>query len=94
EQFVAHKSLDFYTLALQMTSRKLNEVLKEVLGQTANQYIIGRTMTEAKRELCFTERSIKEIVIALGYDNQYYFSRIFKKRIGLSPEQFRTQFAQ
>ncbi|MEL6588738.1 MAG: AraC family transcriptional regulator [Bacteroidota bacterium] len=94
EHFVAHKSLDFYTMALQMTSRKLNEVLKEVLGQTANQYIIGRTMTEAKRELCFTERSIKEIAIALGYDNQYYFSRIFKKRIGLSPEQFRTQFAQ
>ena len=49
---------------------------------------------DAKRELCYYNKSVKEIAFELGYDNQYYFSRIFKKRTTFSPEEFRKQFAQ
>lgn len=92
--FHQQQSLDFYTSRLQITSRKLNDITKTLTGQTASNFIIDRIITEAKRELCFNEKSIKEIAIDLGYDNQYYFSRIFKKRTNLSPEQFRSQFAE
>ena len=88
------KQLDFYTTQLQLTSRNLNKILKEITGQTANHFLIDRIIISAKRELCFTDKSVKEIAYELGYDNQYYFSRIFKKRVQLSPEQFRNQFAQ
>ena len=42
----------------------------------------------------FTDSSIKEIAFDLGYDNPYYFSRIFKKRTQMNPEEFRKAFAE
>ncbi len=89
-----HQNLDFYTSQLQLTNRKLNDILKQITGQTATHFIIDRIIIEAKRELCFSDKSVKEIAYLLGYDSQYYFSRIFKKRTQLSPEQFRMQFAE
>ena len=41
------------------------------------------------QHLYFTDRSIKEIAIALGFDDQYYFSRLFTKLIGMSPLKYR-----
>lgn len=86
--------LDFYTTRLQITSRKLNEIIKEITGFTVTNFIINRIISEAKRELCFKGVPVKEIAYALGYKNQYYFSRLFKKHVKVSPEEFRKQFAQ
>ena len=36
-----------------------------------------------------TQQSVKQLAAALGYDDAYYFSRLFKKVIGLSPAQYR-----
>ena len=94
ESYMEHKNLDFYAAELQVTKRKLNESIKHITGQTAANYIIDRILLEAKRELCFSEKSIKEIAFQLGYDNQYYFSRLFKNRTGKSPEQFRNAYAE
>jgi AraC family transcriptional regulator of arabinose operon len=41
------------------------------------------------QHLYFTDRSIKEIAAALGFDDQYYFSRLFSKLIGMSPLKYR-----
>ena len=92
--FSHHKALKFYTTELNLTGRKLNEIIKRITGQTASGFIIDRVIIEAKRELCFGEKSIKEIAHLLGYENQYYFSRVFKKKVGMSPESFRSQFAE
>ena len=94
EKYSSQKTLSFYVTHLQTTSRKLNKVLKETIGQTAQDFIIDRVLLEAKRELSFSNKSIKEVAYALGYNNPFYFSRIFKKRVGYSPEEFRQQFAQ
>lgn len=94
ETFTQHNSLDFYASELQLTKRKLNETIKHITGQTASNFIIDRLILEAKRELCFSDKSIKEIAFTLGYESQYYFSRIFKNRTGKSPEQFRIAYAE
>ncbi|MCC8424749.1 AraC family transcriptional regulator [Mucilaginibacter sp. UR6-11] len=41
------------------------------------------------QHLYFTDRSIKEIAATLGFDDQYYFSRLFSKLIGMSPLKYR-----
>ncbi len=92
--FVQQKSTQFYTQQLAVTARHLNDILKSLIGLTAQDFIIERTLLEAKRQLCFSPKSIKEIAYELGYDNPYYFSRIFKKRNQYSPDEFRRQFAE
>ena len=44
---------------------------------------------EAKKLLHLTYKSIKEIAQELDFEDEFYFSRYFKKEVGLSPKQFR-----
>ena len=94
ENYVKEKSVRFYAQSLHLTTRQLNVVLKKILGKTAQDIIIDHLMLQARRLLCFETKSIKEIAADLGYDNPFYFSRLFKKRLEMSPEEFRSRFAQ
>jgi len=44
---------------------------------------------EAKKQLHLTHKSIKEIAFDLNFEDEFYFSRFFKKNVGLSPKHFR-----
>ncbi|MEM7162502.1 MAG: AraC family transcriptional regulator, partial [Bacteroidota bacterium] len=92
--YTKEKELAFYLQKMGVTSKKLNLITKQVCGKTASQIIIERVLLEAKRELCFDEKSIKEIAFYLGYTDQYYFSRIFKSHTQSTPKTYRSQFVQ
>ena len=53
------------------------------------EYFIHLKIQRACRHLTLTRSSIKEISLTLGYSDQYYFSRIFHKVMGLSPLAYR-----
>jgi AraC family transcriptional regulator, transcriptional activator of pobA len=93
QNFLKHKDISFYCLELRCTAKKLAQTLTEITGKTTNDIIIETILLEAKRMLCYTNLSIKEIAFDLGYDNQFYFSRIFKTKEKQSPDEFRRQFA-
>ena len=60
-------------------------------GVTPYEYQIQQKIFSAKNLLGHTKMSVKEIAASLGYDDQHYFSYMFKKRCGLSPTQYRKQ---
>lgn len=60
-------------------------------GVTPYEYQIQQKIFSAKNLLGHTKMSVKEIAASLGYDDQHYFSYMFKKRCGLSPIQYRKQ---
>ncbi|MEM6724811.1 MAG: helix-turn-helix domain-containing protein, partial [Bacteroidota bacterium] len=91
--FITEKTVGFYTHQLQLTARQLNQILRTLLGKTAQEVILDRVMLEARRMLSFETKSIKEIAAQLGYQDQYYFSRIFKRKMACSPEEFRKKSA-
>ncbi|MEM7514217.1 MAG: AraC family transcriptional regulator [Bacteroidota bacterium] len=94
DHYKQEKSVSFYTEQLKLTAKHLNHVLKEILDSTAQDMIIDRVILEAKRMLTFTNSSVKEIAYELGYDNPYYFSRLFKVKMEMSPDEFRKSFAE
>ena len=49
-----------------------------------------RLMIEARRRLLFTGQSVGEISLELGYEEHSYFTRVFRKRHGVTPRQFRA----
>lgn len=60
-------------------------------GVTPYEYQIQQKIFSAKNLLGHTKLSVKEIAASLGYDDQHYFSYMFKKRCGLSPTQYRKK---
>lgn len=71
----------------------LSQLFKKQTGQKFVDYLNDIRMNKAKELLIHSDRKMYQIAKNVGYDNTKYFFRIFKKKIGLSPEQYREQFA-
>ena len=56
-------------------------------------YIITQRLQKAARELFMTKRPINEISRAVGYENNLYFSTLFRKKYGLCPTEYRKILA-
>lgn len=69
----------------------LNEVIKKMTGLSVSLCIREEIILQAKRLLCYTTLTIKEVSQKVGYDDWAYFSRQFAKSTGLSPSEFRKK---
>lgn len=88
-------------LSLQQIAKKvgtsaatLNRLFRQYLQTTPAQFRIEQKLERAIYFLQYTSMSIKEIAARLGYCNQFYFSHEFKRKKGVSPNQFRRNFTQ
>ncbi|NDV82236.1 AraC family transcriptional regulator [Bacteroides sp. 51] len=81
-----------YAAAMNISAVYLYEVIKEVTGQNVGDYIRGEIVIQAKRLLFYTDMSVKEIALELGYEDWAYFTRLFTKISKLSPTQFRAKY--
>jgi len=76
---------------LNLSSRYLSDLLKKETGKTALELIHIYLISEAKNLLMVADQSVSEIAYTLGFENLPYFSRLFKKEVGISPNQFKKQ---
>ncbi len=83
-----------YAAALSITVSHLNDTIKDNTGFSVSHHIQETVLLEAKRQLYHTSFTVKEIAYALGYDDQGYFIRLFKKVTGSTPIAFRQQFRE
>lgn len=68
-------------------------LFKQQTGYSPMDYFIHLKMQRACTMLSFSQKTVHEIAYEIGYSDPYYFSRIFKKIIGVSPRSYReTQF--
>lgn len=67
----------------------LIRAFKKNTGESIIEFITKVKMLDAQRQLSNTNNSIKSISYSLGYQNQYYFSRVFKAYFKMTPKQFR-----
>lgn len=81
-----------YAQALGLTAKTLSNKFNKLNLTQPNELIKSRILLEAKRLLCFTNWSVKEIAYELGYDDPAYFNRLFTGKIGDSPVVFRKLF--
>ena len=74
---------------LNISPRYLSDMLKQETGKTAIDLIHIYLVNEAKNRLRTDIQSVSEIAYQLGFENLSYFSRLFKKETGVSPNQFK-----
>jgi AraC-like DNA-binding protein len=89
QQFRTEHQVAYYAAAFSLTPKRLNEITKEFTGRTVTELLHDRIILEAKRQLSFSHRSIKEICYELGFEDPAYFSRFFRNNTGISPQEFR-----
>ncbi|SIS91349.1 AraC-type DNA-binding protein [Filimonas lacunae] len=91
DHYIDERNMQFYADKLSLSTKRLNQVLKEVLNETSVQLLHDRLILEAKRQIIHSENSIKEIAWLLGFKDRPYFSRFFKVHTGQTPEAFQKQ---
>jgi AraC family transcriptional activator of pobA len=77
--------------SMNLSPRYLSDLLKAETGKTAIELIHVFLIKEAKNLLKASDNSVSETAYKLGFENLPYFSRLFKKEVGVSPNQFKKQ---
>jgi len=86
------RQVQFYAEKMFISTKKLNRITQEILGQTAKNHIHAFLIIEMKRLLMNTSFTIKEIAYKTGFEETTNFVKYFKKYTKLSPTEFRLQF--
>ena len=78
--------------ALNVSPGYLSSLLKALTGQSTQQFIHNKVLDKAKEKLSTTDLSVSEIAYALGFEHPQSFSKLFKTKTNLSPQEFRQSF--
>lgn len=89
EHFRRERQLQFYADELCITPRYLSRVVKESTGSSAAEWIERCVVLEARALLKSTNMTIQQISDELNFPSQTFFGKYFKRRVGLSPKEYR-----
>lgn len=91
ENFIASPSPAIAELAKKIgkSETQTMRIFKKDFGTSPVAFLIARKIEQAKNLLTHSSCSVKEIAAMLGFKDEFYFSRIFTKKCGVSPKQFR-----
>ena len=89
--FVKERSVIFYADQLFLTPKHLSRVIKEVSGRSAGEWIDEQVILEAKARLKTSSLTVQEISDQLGFPNQSFFGKYFKRHVGMSPSDYRKK---
>lgn len=76
--------------SLNMSTSQFNRKLHGLAGQSPVQFIISVRLQRASKLLKTSNKTIAEVAYEVGYSDQAYFSRVFKKEYGISPSEFKN----
>lgn len=85
-------SIEKIASIMAVSQRYLSDTLKKETGKSTTEHLQLHLINEAKNILLQPNKSISDVAYELGFEYPPYFSRVFKKKEGMSPTQFREKF--
>lgn len=82
-------SVGYFAGELHLSPNYFGDLIKRETGKTAQEYIHLKLLEVAKTKVLDTSRSISEISYELGFRYPQHFTRLFKQKTGVSPNEFR-----
>jgi AraC-like DNA-binding protein len=83
-------SVAYFANKLNLSSNYFGDLIKKQTGITALEYIQATIIDFSKEKLLDRSKSISEIAFELGYKYPQHFTRLFKQRVGMSPQEYRS----
>ncbi|EAQ41233.1 AraC family transcriptional regulator [Polaribacter sp. MED152] len=85
-------SIENIASLMSVSKRYLSDTLKKETGKTTTEHLQLHLINEAKNILLEPNKSIAEVAYELGFEYPPYFSRLFKKKEGVSPTEYREKY--
>lgn len=85
-------SVQHIATVMNVSSNYLSDMLRDLVGINAQQYIQNKVIEKAKEILSTSNHTVAEIAYQLGFEHPQSFSRLFKNKVNMSPVEFRASF--
>ncbi|WP_229091603.1 helix-turn-helix domain-containing protein, partial [Bacteroides nordii] len=98
--FRGHLTLDFppsvkyFADKICLSSNYFGDMLKKETGKTPQEHIQDKVIEMAKEHIVETNETVSQIAYTLGFQYPQHLCRLFKKRVGCTPNEYRTQQGQ
>lgn len=79
----------YYAGKLHTSPQNLNTACQKIVHKAAAEVLSGFVISEAKRLLLYTDKTVSEISFTLDFSDPSYFVKYFKKLVGFTPQSFR-----
>ena len=90
--FKKEHSVTYYGERLGLSPKSISKHFQKIGANTPSDYIKNRIVLEAKRQLIYSDHSVKQIAYDLGFNDPAYFTRFFTKAATISPLQFKKDY--
>lgn len=90
EHYMEDVSLDKLSALFFLSREHISRRFKQEAGMTLSSYIIQLRVNQAKQWLRKTNEKMYSIALKLGYQDEIYFSKLFKKMVGMTPAEYRN----
>ena len=89
-QTVGLPTVTFCADELNLSANYFGDLIKKETGVSAQEYIQTKLIEVAKERIYNADKSISEVAYGLGFKYPQHFTRLFKQRVGISPNEFRS----
>ena len=89
-QTIGLPSVSYCADQLNLSANYFGDLIKKETGKSAQEYIQSKVIDVAKEKIFDTSKSLSEIAYGLGFKYPQHFTRLFKQRVGYSPNEYRT----
>ena len=90
EHITENISLEDISRQYNYSVSRFSSLFRQKTGYAPIDYFLQMKMQKACQQLDFSDRAIKDIAFSMGFADQYYFSKRFRKIIGVSPKKYRA----
>ena len=89
-QLIGLPSVAYFANELHLSANYFGDLIKKETGQSAKEYVQSKIIEVAKNKVFESDKTVNEIAFEMGFKYPQHFTRLFKQRVGHTPNEYRN----